>query len=104
MMAKVMPGEKNPRRNIIIQIGTGNRFCTNCKYLGTHLHLNTDDHYCRIFSDPIKSGSVVDLKENARFGPERADVCRAAEKLIQGIKDISRKEGENDAYRKQIGG
>jgi hypothetical protein len=89
---KVPQGETNPRHFIMIPVGTGNRYCRNCKYLESVYPVET---YCRVFD--------VDLSKSARFGPERCPQCRDAEKLIQITKEVAQKQGEDAAFFKAQG-
>lgn len=88
---RVAKGSVNPKRSIIIQIGTGNKYCTNCGWLRTTPPGNST---CQIF------GGFLPYSQ--RFGPQRCDKCCEAEKLIENIKAEARKEGEEEVFFKRL--
>ena len=92
---RVLEGEYNPRHYIMIQVGTGNRYCRNCRYLLTSI---TSSHYCGIFSDNKTIDGHIELKAHPHYGSLRCQECLEAEKMIQEIKDAAKKEGEDTAF------
>jgi hypothetical protein len=90
---RVLKGESNPRHYIMIPVGTGNQYCCNCEHIGSHLHLQQDNKYCRIFSHSPIDGKIESLRENPRRGPERCDKCREAEHFIHILRESAIKEG-----------
>ncbi len=78
MTGKRFVGEKNPRHQIVILVGTGNQYCRNCEHLVAAMP-DANEGYCAVFK--IDRAPIV-LKYNDRFGLERCPQCRNAEKEL----------------------
>jgi hypothetical protein len=79
---------RNPRHLIVVEIGSGNKYCSICPMQDNPTTSN-NQAYCLLIGKYLKNGM---------YGPARCEECLAAEKRLEDIRQSCRKEGETAAY------